>query len=78
MIGITEASIGFLLLIGFLFLGLHVAVAMFLTALLGAALYLGPPLVAAFGTQLWGAMEDYVLWCGLVRRIGCIGHLRIG
>ena len=61
MIGITEASIGFLLLIGLLFLGLHVAVAMFLTALLGAALYLGPPLVAAFGTQLWGAMEDYVL-----------------
>jgi tripartite ATP-independent transporter DctM subunit len=42
-------------------LGLHVAVAMFLVALLGAALYLGPPLVAAFGTQLWGAMEDYVL-----------------
>jgi C4-dicarboxylate transporter DctM subunit len=61
MIGITEASIGFLLLIALLFLGLHVAVAMFLTALLGAALYLGPPLVAAFGTQLWGAMEDYVL-----------------
>ena len=61
MIGITEASIGFLLLIAFLFLGLHVAVAMFLVALLGAALYLGPPLVAAFGTQLWGAMEDYVL-----------------
>jgi len=61
MIGVTEATIGFLLLIGFLFLGLHVAVAMFLIALLGAALYLGPPLVAAFGTQLWGAMEDYVL-----------------
>ena len=61
MIGVTEASIGFLLLIGLLFLGLHVAVAMFLVALLGAALYLGPPLVAAFGTQLWGAMEDYVL-----------------
>ena len=53
--------VGFLLLIAFLFLGLHVAVAMFLVALLGAALYLGPPLVAAFGTQLWGAMEDYVL-----------------
>ena len=33
MIGITEASIGFLLLIAFLFLGLHVAVAMFLIAL---------------------------------------------
>ncbi|MFN7258094.1 MAG: TRAP transporter large permease [bacterium] len=61
MIGVTEASIGCLLLIAVLFLGLHVAVAMFLIALLGAALYLGPPLVAAFGTQLWGAMEDYVL-----------------
>ncbi len=61
MIGVTEAGIGYLLLIAFLFLGLHVAVAMFLIALLGAALYLGPPLVAAFGTQLWGAMEDYVL-----------------
>jgi tripartite ATP-independent transporter DctM subunit len=61
MIGVTEATIGFMLLIAFLFLGLHVAVAMFLIALLGAALYLGPPLVAAFGTQLWGAMEDYVL-----------------
>ena len=61
MIGVTEATIGFLLLIAFLFLGLHVAVAMFLIALLGAAIYLGPPLVAAFGTQLWGAMEDYVL-----------------
>ena len=61
MIGVTEASIGFLLLIAFLFLGLHVAVAMFLIALLGAALYLVPPLVAAFGTQLWGPMADYVL-----------------
>ncbi|MBM3586734.1 MAG: TRAP transporter large permease [Alphaproteobacteria bacterium] len=61
MIGVTEASIGFLLLIAALFLGLHVAVALFLIAMLGAALYLGSPLVAAFGTQLWGAMEDYVL-----------------
>ncbi len=61
MIGVTEAAIGFALLIGLLFLGLHVAVAMFLVALAGAALYLGPPLVAALGTQLWGAMEDYVL-----------------
>ena len=50
-----------MLLLSFLCRGLHVAVAMFLIALLGAALYLGPPLVAAFGTQLWGAMEDYVL-----------------
>ena len=61
MIGVLESAVGFLLLIALLFLGLHVATAMFLVGLLGAALYLGPALVEAFGTQLWGAMEDYVL-----------------
>lgn len=61
MIGVTEAALGFLLLIVLLFAGLHVATAMAIVAFLGASLYLGPPLVSAFGTQLWGAMEDYVL-----------------
>ena len=61
MIGVSEAAIGFGLLVVLLFLGLHVATAMFLVALVGAALYLSPALVDAFGTQLWGAMEDYVL-----------------
>ena len=61
MIGVTEAALGFLLLIALLFAGLHVATAMAIVAFLGATLYLGPPLVAAFGTQMWGAMEDYVL-----------------
>lgn len=61
MIGVTEAALGFLLLILLLFAGLHVATAMGIVAFLGASLYLGPPLVAAFGTQLWAAMEDYVL-----------------
>ncbi|HYF07441.1 MAG TPA: TRAP transporter large permease [Acetobacteraceae bacterium] len=61
MIGVSEAAIGFGLLIVLLFAGLHVAVAMGIVAFLGAHLYLGPPLVAAFGTQLWSAMEDYVL-----------------
>jgi C4-dicarboxylate transporter, DctM subunit len=61
VIGVAESAVGFLLLIALLFLGLHVATAMFLVALLGAAFYLGPALVEAFGTQLWGAMEDYVL-----------------
>jgi C4-dicarboxylate transporter, DctM subunit len=61
MIGVSEAAMGFGLLVVLLFLGLHVATAMFLVALVGAALYLSPALVDAFGTQLWGAMEDYVL-----------------
>lgn len=61
MIGVTEAALGFLLLIVLLFAGLHVATAMGIVAFLGASLYLGPPLVAAFGTQMWAAMEDYVL-----------------
>ncbi|MDO9710085.1 TRAP transporter large permease [Paracraurococcus lichenis] len=61
MIGVGEAAIGFGILVGLLFLGLHVATAMFLTAVLGASLYLSPALVDALGTQLWASMEDYVL-----------------
>lgn len=61
MIGVGEAAIGFGILVGLLFLGLHVATAMFLVAVLGASLYLSPALVDALGTQLWASMEDYVL-----------------
>jgi tripartite ATP-independent transporter DctM subunit len=61
MIGVGETAIGFALLVGLLFLGLHVATAMFLVAVLGATLYLSPALVNAVGTQLWASMEDYVL-----------------
>ena len=61
MIGVGETAIGFLIMVGLLFLGLHVATAMFGVAVLGALLYLSPALVNAVGTQLWAAMEDYVL-----------------
>jgi C4-dicarboxylate transporter, DctM subunit len=61
MIGVTEAGLGFLLMVGLLFLGLHVATAMFAVAILGATLYLNPALVNAVGNQLYAAMEDYVL-----------------
>ena len=61
MIGPFEIGIGFALLIGLMFLGLHVATVMFIVAILGAALYLGKPAMFAFGNQLWGANEDYVL-----------------
>lgn len=61
MIGVAETGLGFLLLVGLLFLGLHVATAMFAVAALGAAIYLTPAMVNAAGMQFWSAMEDYTL-----------------
>lgn len=61
MIGVGETAIGFVLLVGLLFLGLHVATAMFAVAVLGALVYLSPALLNAVGMQFWSAMEDYVL-----------------
>jgi len=61
MITVADAVIGFGIMVGLLFLGLHVATAMFLVSVLGATLYLSPALVEAVGTQFWASMEDYVL-----------------
>lgn len=61
MIGAFEIGVGFALMLALMFLGMHVAVVMFAVALLGASLYLGKSAVFAFGNQLWGATEDYVL-----------------
>jgi tripartite ATP-independent transporter DctM subunit len=61
MIGPLEIGIGFALLLVLMFLGLHVATTMFIVAMVGASLYLGKSAVFAFGNQLWGATEDYVL-----------------
>ncbi len=61
MIGVGETAIGFVLLVGLLFLGLHVATAMFGVAVLGALVYLSPALVNTAGMQFWSAMEDYTL-----------------
>ncbi len=61
VINAAEIFIGFSLMLALMFLGLHVATAMFVTAILGAALYLGAPAVYQFGRQLWAATEDYVL-----------------
>ena len=61
MITVADAAIGFGIMVGLLFLGLHVATAMFLVSVLSATLYLSPALVEAVGTQFWASMEDYVL-----------------
>jgi C4-dicarboxylate transporter DctM subunit len=61
MISITAVAIGFGGMIVLLFLGLHVATALFLTAVIAIQIYFGGSLLSVYGTQLWSAMEDYIL-----------------
>jgi len=61
MISMTAVTIGFAGMIVLLFLGLHVATALFLTAVLAIQIYFGGSLLNVYGTQLWSAMEDYIL-----------------
>ena len=58
---LTAAAVGFALLIGLMSLGLHVAVVMFAISMLGAIFYLGTPAVLEYGTQYWGATNNFVL-----------------
>jgi C4-dicarboxylate transporter DctM subunit len=61
MISITAVAIGFAGMIVLLFLGLHVATALFLTAVIAIQICFGGSLLSVYGTQLWSAMEDYIL-----------------
>jgi tripartite ATP-independent transporter DctM subunit len=61
VISIGVAAVGFALLIGLMSLGLHVAFVMFAISMLGAILYLGPSATLEFGTQYWGATNNFVL-----------------
>ena len=61
MIGPAEIAIGLALMLGLMFLGLHVATAMFVTAIAGAVWHFGMPAINAVGEQLWSAGEDYLL-----------------
>lgn len=61
MISMTAVAIGFFGMIALLFLGLHVATALFLTAVMAIQIYFGGSLLNVYGTQLWSAMEDYIL-----------------
>ncbi len=60
-IGIAAVAFGFLGMLLLLFLGLHVATVLFLTAAVAIEIYFGGALMAIYGTQLWSAMEDYIL-----------------
>ena len=61
MIDLTAAVVGFALLIGLMTLGLHVAFVMFAISMAGAIIYLGTPAVMEYGTQYWGATNNFVL-----------------
>jgi C4-dicarboxylate transporter DctM subunit len=60
-IGIAAVAFGFLGMLLLLFLGLHVATVLFLTAAVAIEIYFDGTLMAIYGTQLWSAMEDYIL-----------------
>ena len=61
MIDMTGAAIGFVIMLGLMFIGLHVGVAMIATGVLGALIYFGPPVLLSFGTNLWSVMNDFLL-----------------
>ncbi|MEM6487954.1 MAG: TRAP transporter large permease [Pseudomonadota bacterium] len=61
MIDPAGAAIGFLIMLGLMFIGLHVGVAMLACGILGALVYFGPPVLLSFGTNLWSVMNDFLL-----------------
>ncbi len=61
MISPVEIAIGLALMLGLMFLGLHVATTMLVVGLLGATIHFGLPAFNALGEQLWAAGEDYLL-----------------
>ncbi|MCB4771461.1 TRAP transporter large permease [Ancylobacter sp. Lp-2] len=61
MISITIVVLGFLVMIALLFLGLHVATALFLTAVTAIVVYFDGVHLRMYGSQLWSSMEDYIL-----------------
>lgn len=61
MIDVGGALIGFGFMLGLMFIGLHVGIAMLLTGILGAQVYLGHQVLFSFGTNLWSVMNDFLL-----------------
>lgn len=61
MIDVTGAAIGFVIMLGLMFIGLHVGIAMLATGVLGAMIYFGPPVLLSFGTNLWSVMNDFLM-----------------
>lgn len=61
MLGIEGAVLGFLLLLVLLFLGLHIATALFAVAAFGAWWFFGDVMFRPFGTMMWGTLNNFLL-----------------
>ena len=61
MITVSEAFVGFFIMLGLMLIGLPVAGALFAVAILGALMYLGTPTLMMFGNQMWSILHDFVL-----------------
>ncbi|KKN47421.1 hypothetical protein LCGC14_0662960 [marine sediment metagenome] len=61
MIGPFEVLIGFIILLGMMMAGVHVAVAIFSVSAIGTLVYLGLPLLYSFGDTLWGTLNNFLL-----------------
>lgn len=61
MIGPLEILAGLALMLGLMFLGIHVSTTMLVVALVGAITHFGLPAFNALGEQIWAAGEDYLL-----------------
>ena len=61
MIGFLPLVVGFLLMLGLMFLGIPVAVAMFMAGFLGSVIYAGLPTLLDFGNLMWGTLDNFIL-----------------
>ena len=61
MIGAEGLLLGFLLMLGLMFAGLHIATALFATAAFGAWWYFGGTMFRPFGTLMWGTLNNFLL-----------------
>lgn len=61
MLGIEGAALGFGLLLFLLFIGLHIATALFLVAVLGAMVFFGDTMIRPFGTMMWSTLNNFLL-----------------
>ncbi|PJN96294.1 hypothetical protein CNY89_03425, partial [Amaricoccus sp. HAR-UPW-R2A-40] len=61
MIGIEGCAIGFVLLLLLLFIGLHIATALFAVAAVGAWWFFGTTMFQPFGTMMWGTLNNFLL-----------------
>lgn len=61
MMDIVSVAVGFLIMIGAMALGLHIATVMFGVGFIGAALYFGWPGVNSMVVVYLGSMDEYVL-----------------